>query len=87
MIDFADRTRIMVDLYGEVCTKTVAARILGRTLGTINVMLADGRISEACEGTMVDVRSLAHYIAAPAKEDFKARRRKQIEKTGCQWRL
>ena len=67
---------MMVDRYGEVCTKAQAARILGRSYKTIPGMIRDGRISEACSGTMVDVRSIAHYIHQPKQEDFEARKRR-----------
>jgi hypothetical protein len=39
-------------------------------------MLADGRIEEACAGSMVDVRSIARYISQPRQEDFQAKQRK-----------
>lgn len=71
-----ERTDMMVRMYGEVCTKAEAARILGRNVKTIGGMLADGRIEYACAGTMVDVRSIARYIAQPKQEDSEARRRK-----------
>ena len=75
----------LVDKYGEVCTKTRAAKILSRTPNTINAMLRDGRLDDACGGTMVDVRSIARFMAAPKKEDFEARKRRRIERTGCKW--
>lgn len=71
-----ERTEMMVRMYGEVCTKAAAARILGRNVKTVGGMLADGRLEEACAGTMVDVRSIAHYISQPKLEDFEARKRK-----------
>lgn len=71
-----ERTDMMIRTYGEVCTRTAAARILGRNVKTISVMIADGRIEEACGGTMVDVRSIAHYIAQPKQADNEARKRR-----------
>ena len=71
-----ERTDMMVDRYGEVCTKAQAARILGRSYKTIPSMIHDGRISAACAGTMVDVRSIANYIHQPKQEDFEARKRR-----------
>ena len=75
----------MVEKYGEVCKKSKAARILDRSAHTINAMLRDGRLDDACGGTRVDVRSIARYIAAPKQEDFEARKRRRIERTGCKW--
>ncbi|MBQ7785411.1 MAG: helix-turn-helix domain-containing protein [Clostridia bacterium] len=48
--------------YGEYVDKTVAARILGVTRATIYAMLSDGRITGACAGRRVDVRSIARYM-------------------------
>lgn len=50
--------------HGEYVDKTLAARILGVTRATVYAMLADGRISGACEGRRVDVRSIGRYIAS-----------------------
>lgn len=71
-----ERTDVMIRTYGEVCTRAAAARILGRNVKTIGVMIADGRIEEACGGTMVDVRSIARYIAQPKQADNEARKRR-----------
>lgn len=87
MIDLNDRVTVMVMLYGEACKRAEAAKMLGVSANKIKSMLDDGRLEEACEGTMVDVRSIARYIAAPAKEDFDARQRRRREKTGCQWNV
>lgn len=54
----------LVARYGEYVDKTVAARILGVTRATVYAMLADGRISGACEGRRVDVRSIARYMTS-----------------------
>lgn len=75
----------LVDKYGEVCTKKKAAHILGRSANTINAMLRDGRLDHACAGTMVDVRSIARYIASPKLEDHKARIQRLKQRTGSQW--
>lgn len=80
-----ERADHMVRLYGEVCTKTAAARILGCAINTIYKMLDDGRLDAVCAGTMVDVRSIARYIAAPAKEDAEARKRKMQLKHNSNW--
>lgn len=53
----------LVARHGEYVDKTVAARILGVTRATIYAMLADGRITGACEGRRVDVRSIGRYMA------------------------
>lgn len=75
-ITLEERTEVMVRMYGEVCTRAEAARILGRNIKTVSNMIADGRIETACAGSMVDVRSIAQYIAQPKQEDFEARRRR-----------
>ena len=71
-----DRMTDMLDRYGEVCKRTVAARILGCSVGKIKNMLADGRLALACGGEMVDVRSIAEYIERPAQIDEVARQRR-----------
>jgi len=71
-----DRMNDMLERYGEVCNKTVAARILGCSVGKVKAMLADGRLVLACAGTMVDVRSIAAYIQQPRQIDELTRQRK-----------
>ena len=71
-----DRMSDMLDRYGEVCKRTVAAKILGCSVGKVKNMLADGRLALACGGEMVDVRSIAAYIAQPAQIDELARQRR-----------
>lgn len=68
-----ERELILTSQYGEVCSKATAAKILSKSLTTIKAMLQDGRLDDACEGTSVDVRSIARYIMAPKAEDFRAR--------------
>lgn len=75
-----EREALLVREYGEVVTYTEAGRILSRSIKTVKAMLDDGRIDYACAGTMVDVRSIARYIAAPKQEDFNARVRKRERK-------
>lgn len=75
-ITLEERTQMMVQMYGEVCTRAAAARILGRNVKTLGNMIDDGRIDEACGGTMVDVRSIARYITQPKQADFEARQRR-----------
>ena len=76
----ADRLTDMLERYGEVCTRTVAARILGCSTGKIRCMLQDGRLALACGGEMVDVRSIAEYITRPAQADELARQRRRGRK-------
>ena len=80
-----ERQDILLDRYGEVCTKTVAAKVLGCSTGKIKAMLKDGRLTAACAGTMVDVRSIARYICEPAAEDFEARKRRYKQRRGSSW--
>ena len=85
MVNLDDRTEVMVALYGEVCKKQVAAKILDCGVQKINAMLEDGRLDPACGGTRVDVRSIARYIAAPEKENHEARMRKMKQKRKSDW--
>lgn len=75
-----ERMNDMLSRYGEVCTKTQAGRILGRSPKTVRAMMADGRLSSACAGSMVDVRSIAAYICQPKQADELARQRKMGRK-------
>lgn len=71
-----DRLNDMLERYGEVCKRTVAAKILGCGTGKIKNMLNDGRLELACGGEMVDVRSIAAYIERPVQIDELARQRR-----------
>ena len=75
-----DRMADMLDRYGEVCKRSVAARILGCSVGKIKNMLNDGRLALACGGEMVDVRSIAAYIEQPQQIDEVARQRRMGRK-------
>lgn len=75
-----NRMNDMLERYGEVCKRTVAARILGCSVGKIRAMLEDGRLALACGGEMVDVRSIAAYIERPRQIDELARQRKMGRK-------
>lgn len=72
-----ERIDLMVRLYGEVCTKATAAHILSCSSNIISAMLNDGRLIAACEGTRVDVRALAQYIATRKETDALVRCRKR----------
>ena len=67
------RMEDMIKRYGECVTVAAAARIMGRSRRTVQRMLDDGRMRWACAGTMVDVRSMAEYLEAPAPADRRAR--------------
>lgn len=54
----------LIAKHGEYVDKTLAAQILGVTRATVYAMLADGRISGACEGRRVDVRSIGRYMSS-----------------------
>lgn len=75
-----ERMNDMLERYGEVCKRTIAARILGCSTYKVRDMLADGRLKEACGGSMVDVRSIAAYICQPRQADELARQRKMGRK-------
>lgn len=72
-----ERAAIMLELYGEACTKAQAAKMLNCSGGTIANMIEDGRIEAACAGTRVDVRSIAEYIMCRDQKNFETRMRKR----------
>lgn len=72
-----DRHKDMVEKYGEACSKAKAARIISCSTEKIANMIEDGRIKSACEGTRVDVRSLADYIERRPEADHAARMRRK----------
>lgn len=80
-----ERTELLVNKHGEVCTRTDAAQILSKCRQTINKMLADGRLDSACAGEMVDVRSIARYISAPERTEFEAHKRNMQRKHKSEW--
>lgn len=48
-------------LYGETVTVADAARIIGMSRNTMYALLKRGKISRACGGKRIDVRSVARY--------------------------
>ena len=84
-----ERERLMVESYGEACSLKTAGHIIGRSPSTIRKMADEGRIAYACEGTRIDVRSLARYICAPKQIDSETRLRKRRERDGvqCEWKV
>ena len=85
MMAYEERAALMVAAYGEVCKRSEAAKILGRNIATINAMLSDGRLDWACEGTRVDVRSIARYITSPAETEEKGRIARIRRRNGSSW--
>lgn len=79
----SNRMDDMLDRYGEVCKRTVAAKILGCSASKISCMIKDGRLETACGGAMVDVRSIAAYIEKPAQADELARQRRLGRSRWC----
>ncbi len=75
-----ERMNDMLERYGEVCKRAVAARILGCSDSKIKNMIRDGRLETACGGTMVDVRSIAAYICQPRQANELARQRRMGRK-------
>lgn len=68
-----EREQQLTSEYGEVCTKTTAARILNKVPRTISRYIQAGILDSACAGSMVDVRSIARYIHQPATAMNEAR--------------
>ena len=81
------RADTLCRLYGEVCTQTQAGKILSRSLTTVRAMMEDGRLRSACAGKMVDVRSIAAYIEAPAQANERARVVRLRHKDGIKCRF
>ena len=67
----------MLSRYGEAVKKIQAARMLNCSAGKISAMLKDGRLKTCCQGSRVDVRSIAEYIEAPKRLDFETRAKKK----------
>lgn len=77
-----DRHKAMVEKYGEACSKATAAKIIECSAPSITRMLEDGRLLTACEGTRVDVRSLADYIDRRGEKDHEARMLRKAARRG-----
>ena len=69
-----DRHAAMIQRLGEACTRDAAAREISVDVRTVGRMIRDGRLRAACEGSRVDVRSLADYIERRPEADAEARR-------------
>lgn len=80
-----ERMDDMLRRYGEVCRRSVAAKILHCCPGRVNAMLADGRLAWACGGTMVDVRSIADYICTPTQAEETARKQRMRVRYNSKW--
>lgn len=80
-----ERTDDMLIRYGEVCRRSIAAKILHCDPRTINAMLDDGRLEWACRGEMVDVRSIARYICTPSEIEEEARKRRYCRRHNTRW--
>lgn len=80
-----ERAQLMIKAYGEAVTYATAGKVIERSPNTIKLMIEDGRLDAACEGTRVDVYSLARYICKPKEIDFEARAKKRMGKTGCRF--
>ena len=70
----ANREEQMVQLYGECCSQTKAAEILGCCARTVNRMIDSGTLKVAGNGK-VDVRSLAQFIENPKKKNVSMTKR------------
>lgn len=57
-----NRMEEMLEKHGEVCTRTEAAEILRCHYNTVRALIGDGKLMTACQGSMVDVRSIVAYI-------------------------
>lgn len=73
----------MLDRYGECCTQTKAAHILGKSPRTISRMLDDGRLRRI--DTSVDVRSIVQYLESPRKSNIIAKVPKKGSSNRHRW--
>lgn len=80
---YQSRLDDMLDRYGECCTQTKAAQILGKSVRTISRMLEDGRLRRI--ETSVDVRSIVQYLENPRKNDFMAQAQKKRSSKKHRW--
>lgn len=78
-----DRHELMVQKYGEACTKQMASQILNVHPRTLTNMIRDGRILAACQGERIDVRSLADYIENRTAADHEMRMEKKRGRCGA----
>ncbi len=62
----------LIEQYGRYVEKSVAAEILGVSRQTVYAMLADGRLTRACNGKRVDVQSIAAYMGSPDEPEENA---------------
>ena len=56
------RMEELLEKYGEVCTRVEAGEILRCHYNTVRIMIQQGKLKCACQGRMVDVRSIVEYI-------------------------
>lgn len=87
MIEVSEREALMVQLYGECCKRVTAMKILSVSSKTLNGMLTDGRVDTACDGAMVDVRSMARYIARRPQADYEARLERTKKRNHSNWAI
>ena len=80
---FQSRLDDMLERYGECCTQTKAAHILGKSSRTISRMLEDGRLRRI--DTSVDVRSIVQYLETPRKNNFMAQAQKKRPNKKHRW--
>lgn len=73
----------MLARYGECCSQTKAAQILGKSARTIHRMLEDGRLRRIV--TDVDVRSIVRYLESPQDTAFAARVAKKRRPARSHW--
>lgn len=75
------REESMIKNHGECVSRAKAAKLVGKSAGTVAQMLDDGRLQTACGGEKVCVRSIARYIDTPRLCDFKARHTRKGQPT------
>ena len=66
------RMEELLEKYGEVCTRVEAGEILRCHYNTVRIMIQQGKLKCACQGRMVDVRSIVEFIE-DQKDTRKAR--------------
>lgn len=75
------RMEELLEKYGEVCTRIEAGEILRCHYNTVRIMIQQGKLKCACQGRMVDVRSIVEYIE-DHKDTRKARNTRGSKRRG-----
>ena len=68
------RAESMANMYGEACTKAKAAELISCSVRSVTNLVNAGKIRACCDGTKIDVRSIAEYIEAKPTKSMRGRK-------------